>query len=103
MGNQLLFDETIKTKVANKIIKISGTVKQVLSYSSEYIVELNTYEDWALPVGVVYPKEISQAMLNELMSIKTGNHFEAIVMTRDTYIYVDIPVWDQNGVYRTEP
>ena len=37
------------------------------------------------------------------MTLKQGDYFEAIVITRDTYMYVDIPVWNSNGIYRTEP
>ena len=42
-------------------------------------------------------------MLNELMMLKEGDYFEAVVMTRTNDLYVDVPVWDSNGTYRTEP
>lgn len=103
-NNELLFDQKRKTEFANQIIKISGYVKQVRkSILDEYIVELENTDTWAWDIGVVYPKRISSAMVNELMTLKQGDYFEAIVITRDTYMYVDIPVWNSNGIYRTEP
>lgn len=103
-NNELLFEQRRETEFANRMIKISGTIKQIRrSILSEYIVELGTTEPWAWDIGVVYPERISQAMINELMTLKAGDRFEALVVTRSTYMYVDVPVWDQNGVYRTEP
>lgn len=54
-------------------------------------------------VSVVFPKRISSAMINELMQIKKGDYFESIAFTRTTSAYVDVPVWNSNGTYRTEP
>lgn len=103
-NNELLFDQKRKTEFANQLIRISGYVKQVRkSILDEYIVELETTVIGAWNIGVVYPEKISSAMINELMTIKQGDYFEALIITRDTYMYVDVPVWDSNGTYRTEP
>ena len=103
-NNDLLFEEKCKTEFANRLIKISGRVKQIRkSILGEYIVELGTTETWAWNIGVVYPEKISQAMKSELMKLREGDYFEAIVITRSTYLYVDVPVWNSNGTYRTEP
>lgn len=103
-NNELLFDQKRKTEFANQLIKISGYVKQVRkSILDEYIVELGTTDTWAWDIGVVYPKRISSAMINELMNLRQGDYFEALAITRETYMYVDIPVWNSNGTYRTEP
>lgn len=103
-NNELLFDQKRETEFANRIIIISGYVKQVRkSFLDEYIVELDTTETWAFDIGVVYPKRISNAMLNELLTLKAGDYFETIAVTRNTYMYVDVPVWNSNGTYRTEP
>lgn len=101
-NNELLFEQKKETEFANKGIVITGYVYQVRkSFFDEYIVELDTSDSFY--VGVVYPKKISQAMVSELMNLKQGDYFKAIVCTRSTCRYVDVPVWDQNGVYRTEP
>ena len=103
-NNELLFEKKKETDFANNIIRISGNVKRVRkSVLNEYIVELYTPDSMLADIGVVYPKLISQAMINELMNYKQGDYFEAVVITRSTYLYVDVPVWNQNGVYRTEP
>ena len=103
-NNELLFDQKRKTEFANQLIKISGYVKRVRkSILDEYIVELGTTATWSWDIGVVYPKRISSAMINELMNLRQGDYFEALAITRDTYLYVDIPVWNSNGTYRTEP
>lgn len=103
-NNELLFDQKRETEFANRIIVISGYVKQVRkSFLDEYIVELGTTETWAFDIGVVYPKRISNAMINELLTLKAGDYFEAFAITRNTYMYVDVPVWNSNGAYRTEP
>ncbi len=102
-NNELLFDQKRKTEFANQLITISGYVTQVRkSIYGEYIVELKTTKSLFSDIGVVYPKRISNAMLNELMTLKAGDYFEAIAITRDTCMYVDIPVWNSNGTYRTE-
>lgn len=101
-NNELLFEQKKETEFANNAIVITGYVYQVRkSFFDEYIVELDTSDSFY--VGVVYPKKISQAMISELMNLKQGDYFKAIVCTRSTCRYVDVPVWDQNGVYRTEP
>lgn len=103
-NNELLFDQKCETDFANQLIKISGYVKQVRkSILDEYIVVLGTTDTWAWDIGVVYPKRISSAMINELMTLKQGDYFEALAITRNTYLYVDVPVWNSNGTYRTEP
>lgn len=102
--NEILFEEKTKTDFANKLIKITGRVSKVRkSILDEYIVELETNELWAWNIGVVYPQGISQAMKNELMQLYSGDYFESLAITRSTYMYVDVPVWNQNGVYRTTP
>lgn len=103
-NNELLFDEKRETEFANKLIKLTGYVKEVRrSILNEYIVELGTTETFSWNIGVVYPKRISQAMKSELMKLREGDYFEAVVITRNTYMYVDVPVWNSNGIYRTEP
>ena len=103
-SNEILFEEKRKTEFANCAMKISGQVHKVRkSIFDEYIVELKTNELGAWNIGVVYPKKISQTMKTELMQLRQGDYFEALILTRDTYLYVDVPVWEQNGVYRTEP
>lgn len=103
-NNELLFDQKRETEFANRIIVISGYVKRVRkSFLDEYIVELGTTETWAFDIGVVYPKRISNAMINELLTLKAGDYFEAFAVTRNIYMYVDVPVWNSNGTYRTEP
>lgn len=102
-NNELLFEQKKETAFAHAVIVLSGYVSQVRkSFFNEYIVELETTESLA-DIGVVYPEKISAAMLSDLMNLKRGDYFEAIVITRSTYLYVDVPVWNQNGVYRTEP
>lgn len=103
-NNKLLFDEKCETEFANNLIKLTGYVKEVRrSILDEYIVELGTTETFSWDIGVVYPKRISQAMKSELMKLREGDYFEAAVITRNTYMYVDVPVWNSNGIYRTEP
>ena len=103
-NNEILFDEKCKTEFANQLITIIGHVKQVRkSILDEYIVELEANETWAWNVSVVYPKRISQKMKGELMQLRQGDYFEALAITRSTYMYVDVPVWNSNGTYRTEP
>ena len=41
-------------------------------------------------VCVVYPEQISPAMINELMQLKRGDRHSAIAFTRNTYSYVDV-------------
>lgn len=102
-NNKLLQEQKEETEFNNTVIRITGRVSKVRkSILDEYIVELTTSGS-IINVGVVYPKRISQKMKNELMSYKQGDYFEAIAITRKTYCYCDIPVWNQNGVYRTEP
>ena len=86
-------------------IVIYGYINQVRkSILDEYIVELSVNVDWAVfNISVVYPKKISPAMKEELMYLKRGDYFQALVFTRSTYAYVDVPVWNSNGTYRTEP
>ena len=103
-NNKLLLEQKEKNEFANQLIKISGKVKQVRkSILDEYIVELYTSDSIFYDIGVVYPKRISQKMINELMTYKQGDYFQATVLTRRNDMYVDVPVWNSNGTYRTEP
>ena len=103
-SNSLLLEQKEKNEFANQAIRISGTVARVRrSFFDEYIVELNTSDAWGYDVGVVYPKKISAAMVRELIALQEGQHFECVVITRKNSMFVDVPVWNQNGVYRTEP
>ena len=103
-NNKLLLEQKEKTEFSNCLIKIYGKVKQVRkSILDEYIVELYTADSIFYDIGVVYPERISQAMINKLITLKEGDYFEATVVTRRNDRYVDVPVWNFNGVYRTEP
>ena len=87
----------------NTLIVVYGYVSQVRkSMWGEYIVELEASSS-IFNVSVVFPKEISSAMVKELMNIRSGDYFESLAITRGGSAYVDVPVWNQNGVYRTEP
>ena len=101
-GNELLYDKKREDQV-NTLINIYGNVAKVRrSILDEYIVELNT-RDALFDVCVVFPKNISPAMVEELLSLRQGDSFSAIAFTRSFYTYVDVCVWNNNGVYRTEP
>ena len=101
-GNELLYDKKREDQV-NSLINIYGNVAKVRrSILDEYIVELNT-RGALFDVCVVFPKNISPAMAEELMNLRQGDSFSAIAFTRSFYTYVDVCVWNNNGVYRTEP
>ena len=104
-GDNSLMKEQKQKETQNTLIVIYGYVNLVRrSILDEYIVELQVQRDWAIMnVSVVFPKRISQAMINELTTIKKGDYFESIAMTRTTRAYVDVPVWNSSGIYRTEP
>ena len=104
-GDNSLMKEQKQKEAQNSLIVIYGYVNLVRkSILDEYIVELQVQRDWSIMnVSVVFPKRISPAMINELMQIKKGDYFEAIAFTRTTSAYVDVPVWNSNGIYRTEP
>lgn len=97
--------EQKQKEAQNSLIVIYGYVNLVRrSILDEYIVELQVQRDWSIMnVSVVFPKRISSAMINELMQIKKGDYFESIAFTRTTSAYVDVPVWNSSGTYRTEP
>lgn len=105
-GNDLLYDQKCE-EASNTLIVIYGDVAGVRrSILDEYIVELKVYDPdsfFTWDVCVVYPEQISPAMINELMQLKRGDRHSAIAFTRNTYAYVDVCVWNQNGIYRTEP
>ena len=104
-GDNSLMKEQKQKETQNTLIVIYGYVNLVRrSILDEYIVELQVQRDWAIMnVSVVFPKRISKAMINELTTIKKGDYFESIAMTRTTSAYVDVPVWNSSGIYRTEP
>lgn len=104
-GDNSLMKEQKQKEAQNSLIIIYGYVNLVRkSILDEYIVELQVQRDWSiLNVSIVFPKRISSAMINELMQIKKGDYFESIAFTRTTSAYVDVPVWNSNGTYRTEP
>ena len=104
-GDNSLMKEQKQKEAENTLIVIHGYVNLVRkSNLDEYIVELQVQRDWSiLNVSVVFPKRISPAMINELTQIKKGDYFESLAFTRTSYAYVDVPVWNSNGVYRTEP
>lgn len=104
-GDNSLMKEQKQKEAQNSLIVIYGYVNLVRrSILDEYIVELQVQRDWSIMnVSVVFPKRISSAMINELMQIKKGDYFESIAFTRTTSAYVDVPVWNSNGTYRTEP
>lgn len=104
-GDNSLMKEQKQKEAQNSLIVIYGYVNLVRkSILDEYIVELQVQRDWSIMnVSVVFPKRISSAMINELTTIKKGDYFESLAMTRTTSAYVDVPVWNSNGTYRTEP
>lgn len=104
-GDNSLMKEQKQKEAQNSLIVIYGYVNLVRrSILDEYIVELQVQRDWSIMnVSVVFPKRISSAMINELMQIKKGDYFESIAFTRTTSAYVDVPVWNSSGTYRTEP
>lgn len=104
-GDNSLMKEQKQKEAQNSLIVIYGYVNLVRrSILDEYIVELQVQRDWSIMnVSVVFSKRISSAMINELMQIKKGDYFESIAFTRTTSTYVDVPVWNSNGTYRTEP
>lgn len=98
-----LMQEKKAEERSNTLIVIYGHVSQVRkSFLDEYIVELDA-EDSLFNVSVVFPKKISKAMINELAQLRRGDYFESLAITRGGSAYVDVPVWEQNSVYRTEP
>ena len=83
---------------------IRGQVARIhRGFFDEFIVELKCNESWVSDLAVVYPSKISEAMKNELMKLNIGDYFEALVVGRSSWYYVDIPFWNSNGTYRTEP
>lgn len=84
--------------------KIRGYITRIRrGFFDEYIVELKCDESWISDLAVVYPKKISEVKKKELANLNVGSYFEALVVGRSSWYYVDVPVWNQNGVYRTEP
>ena len=73
--NEIRYEQAVN----NKVFKIYGTVSRIRrGFTDEYIVELDCSEslfDWC----VVYPKNISQAKINDLVNLYKGQRFEAIV------------------------
>ena len=71
-GDNSLMKEQKQKEAQNTLIVIYGYVNLVRrSILDEYIVELQVQRDWdIMNVSVVFPKRISQAMINELMTIK---------------------------------
>lgn len=104
-NDNALMKEQKQKEAQNSVIVIYGFVNLVRkSILDEYIVELQGQGQWSsMSVSVVFPKRISPAMLNELMQLKKGDYFESIAFTRTSSAYVDVPVWNSNGIYRTEP
>ena len=83
---------------------IRGQVARIhRGFFDEFIVELKCNESLVSELAVVYPSKISEAMKNELMNLNIGDYFEALVVGRSSWYYVDIPFWNSNGTYRTEP
>ena len=83
---------------------IRGQVARIhRGFFDEFIVELKCNESLVSELAVVYPSKISEAMKNELMKLNIGDYFEALVVGRSSWYYVDIPFWNSNGTYRTEP
>ena len=88
-------------RVAFKIHQYVARVRRGLF--NEYIVELRCNESWVSDLSVVYPSRISEAMKQDLMNLNVGDYFEALVVGRSDWYYVDVPVWNSNGTYRTQP
>lgn len=98
--NAVKFENDFKYKA----FKIKGYVSRIRrGFFDEYIVELKCNENWVSDLAVVYPSRISEAMKNDLMNLNIGEYFEALVVGRAAWFYVDVPVWNSNGTYRTEP
>ena len=68
-----------------------------------FLLVLKCNESLVSDLAVVYPSRISEAMKKELMNLNIGDYFEALVVGRSSWYYVDVPVWNSNGTYRTEP
>ena len=103
-GDNSLMKEQKQKETQNTLIVIYGYVNLVRrSILDEYIVELKCNESWVSDLAVVYPSRISEAMKKELMNLNIGDYFEALVVGRSSWYYVDVPVWNSNGTYRTEP
>lgn len=98
--NALKFENDFK----HTAFKIHGYVARIRrGFFDEYIVELKCNESLVSDLAVVYPSRISEAMKKELMNLNIGDYFEALVVGRSSWYYVDVPVWNSNGTYRTEP
>lgn len=100
--NDLLFDQKREGEFAGRPVRLSGYVKKVKkTFFDEYIIELSTSKLLSWNISVVYPKRMADDEIKKITSYKEGDFFEALVFTRSTYLYVDVPVWNQNGVYKT--
>ena len=96
-----LFEKKCSQEFADRAIKISGYIKKVKkNVLGEYIVDLGTTKLLAWDIGVVYPRKTADDVIAKILSLKEGDYFEAVVYTRETYMYVDMPVWNDNGSYR---
>ena len=98
-------DKKLKELEYSPII-ITGFIERVEKnyLTNNYEVSLSVPRKWALlDLKIEYSSNISPAMVNELMLLKKGDYFEALVLTSDIYTVVYVPVWNSNGTLRTEP
>ena len=103
--NTLMKDKKLKELEYSPII-ITGFIERVEKnyLTNNYEVSLSVPRKWALlDLKIEYSSNISPAMVNELMLLKKGDYFEALVLTSDIYTVVYVPVWNSNGTLRTEP
>jgi hypothetical protein len=96
--NAIQFESNIK----NKVFIITGYVSRIRKgFFDEYIVELKVPKSFS-DISVVYPSTISQAKIKDLAEISIGDYFEAVVVGRSGYMYVDVLYYKLNGATRTE-
>lgn len=107
-GNELyqLYSENevrFKNNFTDNVFLVYGTVANVrTSIFNEYIVELYTSDSLLSNLSVVYPSSISKAKLQDLAELNKGDYFEALVVGRSIWVYVDVLCYKLNGQTRTE-
>lgn len=101
--NDLLLQEKL-TACENNVFFVYGYVNCVRrSILDEYIVELKiNHEGILFHLSVVFPEKISSDQIKKLTRLKKGDYFESIAISRRSGVYVDVPVWNNNGIYETE-
>lgn len=89
---------------AGRAFMVGGYVTKIRrGIMNEYIGELKLTGNPFYDLNVVYPSGISQAKINDLANLNIGDYFKAIVVGRNTDMYVDVLCYRLNGAIRTEP